>query len=327
LRSGALLLLLTLAGSACTPAGGGWDVRRIEQRYPEVAAHAGHRLGELAPHFWIAGDELLLFVCRWSGERPVRVWTQGATAAEARLLGRALAALEASLAGLRLELVATAGSAGGIAVAFQDAVAAGDPAAIRSGDAVADCRVDDAFAGARAGEQLSAQLEAASVRILRSRLDWLGRVVALDELELFAALLHELGHAIGYSSHASGGPTLMRAAPSEVRLRARSVLRGAPLRDRTLASLYALPSGAVLRRDPLGPEVAATARVFADLARSGDWGRPRSRAGQDSAELWWKAGVGKRSVLRASRLGRSWPEGFSLRANATARAALRSALR
>lgn len=309
--------------AACAPAAGGWDVRRVEQRHADLALPAGHRLGDLAPHFWIEADELVLFACRWSRERPVLVWAHGATPAEGQLLARALAALEASVGGLQLELAATAATGGGIAVAFEDATATGDPSTVGSGDAVADCRVDNAFAGARSGERLRAQLEAASVRIRRSRFDWLGRPVALDELELLATLLHELGHAIGYSSHARGGPTVMQVAPSEVRLRAQSVLRGAPLRDPTLAALYALPAGTVLRRDSLGPEAAATARVFAELAARSGWGQPLSRAGQDSAELWWRERSGERIVLRASRLGSAWPGGFALRANTAARDALR----
>ena len=104
------------------------------------------------------------------------------------------------------------------------------------------------------------------MRIWRSRLDLLGRFVALDETELFAAVLHELGHAVGYASHTRRGYSVMRAAPGEVRLQARPALRGESLREPTLAALYALPSGSVLRRDPIPREAAATARVFADEA-------------------------------------------------------------
>ena len=119
----------------------------------------------------------------------------------------------------------------------------------------------------------------------------------------------------------------MRAAPSEVRLHVRRVLRGEPLRDPTLAALYALPSGTLLRRDPIDGPAWATARVFAELARSHAWGAPRSRAGQSSAELWWPATDGQRRVLRASRQGGGWPAGFELRANAAARTALRAVTR
>jgi len=309
--------------AACAPATGGWDVRRVEQGHPSAVLPAGHRLGDLAPHFWIADDELVRFACRWSRERAVPVSVHGATPEEFRLLGLALGALEVAVDGLRFELGTAAARERGIAVAFEAATAAGDPSTAGSGDAIADCRVRDVFAGTRSGERLGAQLEEASVRIRRSRLDLLGRLVPLDELELLATLLHELGHAMGYSSHTRGGRTVMRLAPSEVRLQARAVLRGGPLRDDTLAALYALPSGTVLGRDALGAEAAATARVFAELAARSGWGQPLSRAGQDSAELWWRDHSGERIVLRASRLGGPWPEGFALRANAAARSALR----
>ena len=251
------------------------------------------------------------------------MWTEGATEPERALLEQALRAIEGAVPGLVFEL-GTSGGPQGIEVAFEDLPGGegGPSSALASGDTTADCRVDDVLGGSSLGDPLEARLESASVRVRRSRLDALGRIVPLERLELFAALLHELGHAIGYPSHAAWGKTVMRPAPSEVRLRAGPVLEGKRLDDPTLAALYAMPSGTVVGRGPLPEEARVMALVFVDLARREQWGSARSRAGQRSAEIWWGE-PGTRRVLRASRTAGRWPAYFSLLPNAAARDALR----
>jgi len=319
--------LIAVAG-ACGGAGG-WDLTPIEARHPHLSRHAGHRLADLAPSFWLTDEELLLFVCRWRDGEAVAVWTEGASEPERALLERALRALEGAVPGLVFEL-GSSGGPQGIEVAFEDLPGDGDEggqsSALASGDTTADCRVDDVLGGPLLGDPLEARLESASVRVRRSRLDALGRIVPLERVELFAALLHELGHAIGYAAHAARGKTVMRLAPSEVRLQARPVLEGRRLDDPTLAALYAMPSGTVVRRDPLPEEARVMALVFTDLARREHWGTARSRAGQRSAEIWWGE-PGARRVLRASRTTGRWPAYFSLRPNAAARDALRRSTR
>lgn len=318
-------MLLTLIG--CGAGHGGWDVRAAEQRYPAIAQQRGHRLGDLSPHFWIAGDELLLFHCGWPLDRPVRVEVAGASPSESELVDRALAALAGAVHGLDFERSDSLGAGPGIRLSIVDVPEpeAGDRGIPPSGEATVDCRVDEPFGAARGEGSLRAQLERASVWVLRSRYDWLGRVVPLTELELLAVVLHELGHAVGFPSHAEGGATLMRAVPWEVTVQVRPVLRGEPLRDPTLAALYHLPSGSVLGRMPAGAAAAATARVFGDLSRRQGWGPIRSRAGQNTAEVWWDGAAAGRRVLSARRTLQPWPAGFVLRANGAARAVLREA--
>jgi hypothetical protein len=321
---GALLALLAALG--CVGGRGGWDVRALERANPGLDLPRGHRLGDLAPYFWIDDEELLLFACRWRNEALVEVRARDASPEETALLGRAVAALDAAVPGLALRL-GDGGHPAQIEVTFADLPPgrASDPGATASGDTVADCRVEEDFASGLRGGRLHAGLVSASVRVLRGRFDALGRPVPQEELDLFAALLHELGHALGFGSHASRG--ILQLAPSEVRLYVRPVFDGAALEAPTLAALYRLPSGTVLGRGPLDAQSRATARVFADLAARSGWGVPLARAGQRSAEVFWPVpGSGSRRVLRASRGQGRWPEAFALRANDAAREALRSSV-
>ena len=334
-RSGARLFVALVALAVgllvgCSVPRGGWDLSAFGREHPDIALPRGHRLGDLAPHFWFDDDELLQFACRWPLTRPIPVALKSADGPEReeRLLRRALVALSDGIPSLTFRRVAAGSGERAIRVEFEDRVdpdpASGNRAGADSGDAIADCRVDAPLAAGAAGDRLPARIESASVRILRAQLDWRGQEVVLDDLALLAVLLHELGHALGFSSHTASGDTLMRAAPGEARLRARAVLRGEPVRDATLAALYAVPNGVVLRRDPAPRDGAVTARLFAALAKSEGLERPWSRAGQGSAEVWWTGPARDRWALRASRGVAGWPSGFVLRANAAALRALRA---
>lgn len=301
-----------------------WDVGALERETPGLLQHSGHRLADVSPHFWVSGGDLLLFLCTWPQDRPVPVALQGATEQEDALVSRALAALEGAVAGLAFERVPELVDGVGIELSIRDLPSPAQPRGgiPPSGEATVDCRVEEPFGSDPVATPLAANLERGEVWLLRARYDPLGRVTPLSETELLAVLLHELGHAVGFGAHATWGDTLMRASPWEASLRAAAVLRGEPLEDPTLAALYAVPSGAVVRQVKLPARSAATGRVFGDLARRLGWGLARSRAGERSAEVWWRGGLGERRVLRASRRPGPWPEAFVLRANAAARDAL-----
>lgn len=317
------LWLAVLAGGCGIPVGP-VDSGALEARYPGVAKQSGHRLTELGPHFWIAGDELLEFICLWPAGAAIEVSAEG-TPAERKLLKRALAALGPVIG--REFVLREASRARGIHVEFLEGPAADDPArmSLSAGDAVADCGVEFETGAPFTGGVLPARLERASVRIRRARADALGRVRPLDDVELVATLLHELGHALGYSTHSLGGETVMRLAPTEVRRMARSVAAGRPLRDATLTALYSLPSGVVTARSLAPPEAIMTLRVFSMLADRRNWGRPHTRSGARTAEVWWPYTDGARVVLLARRpvAGVPWKASFALLANSVGRAALR----
>jgi len=272
----------------------------------------------------------VLFSCRWPTARPVPVWIrEGTDAAQRRLVERALRAFERAGLGIAFELAAGEGGAQawharrGITVEWiARAEAAGDPGG--TGDAVADCRLDPARGRqARApGAPLAAELVSASVRVRLEQPDALGRPVALDEEERFAALVHELGHALGFASHTAIGSDPLRKSVGEVRLAARRVLRGAAPDWPTLRALYLVPSGTVLGRARLAEGRARDVAVLGRAAAAHGLDGPFARAGERSAELFWR-GDGTRYVLAALR--GEWPAHFHLVPNTAARRVLRGA--
>ncbi|MEE3332169.1 MAG: hypothetical protein VX246_14985 [Myxococcota bacterium] len=332
-KAAGLLATLALLGTGCLAPMGWVDVGSLETRYPAIAEQGGHRLAEFGPHFWIAGAELLEFVCLWPGGESIPVSLAGTpTGAERQLVERAVEVL-GPVIGRSFVVQPSAGPDSeapqrGIAVEFIDGPDPEDPGrmSLTAGDAIADCRVDAPLAAAFGGSSLPAQLVYASVRVRRSRADALGRVRPLGEVELLATLLHELGHALGYSTHSRGGETVMRLAPSEVRRLARPVAAGRPLHDATLSALYALDSGAIVRRGPVPPQALTTLRVCEMLARATNWSSAFTRSGARSAEVWWRSPDGERIALIAPRPvpGESWSGIFALNANRAGREALRA---
>jgi len=332
-KTAGVLAALALLGTGCLAPMGWVDVASLETRYPAVGEQGGHRLAEFGPHFWIAGTELLEFVCLWPEGEAIPVSLVGsATGAERRRVERAVDVLGPVVGrSFVVEPLAAPGSDAperGITVEFLDGPDPEDPGrmSLTAGDAIADCQVDVPVAAAFGGPSLPARLVYASVRVRRSGADALGRVRPLGEVELLATLLHELGHALGYSTHSRGGETVMRLAPSEVRRLARPVAAGRPLHDSTLAALYALDSGAVVRRGPVPPQAITTLRVFEMLARTSHWSSAFTRSGARSAEVWWRSPDGERIALIAPRpvRGATWPETFVLSANRAGREALRA---
>ena len=206
----ALSLLALLPIPGCTSGAGGWDVRGLERRHPELSLHSGHRLGDASPYFAPSEDGLALFLCRWSTARAVPVaLPSDASPGERDLLLRALAAWEGAGLGLEFSVGARVTGPGprrGIEIEFVDDPERGAPAG--SGDTVADCAIS-ATAAPSSNASVAAELEYASVYLRRTRPDLLDRTVPLSSTELLGAAVHELGHALGFSGHVAWGSSLM----------------------------------------------------------------------------------------------------------------------
>jgi hypothetical protein len=270
IRAAASLALL-LAGCAGT-----WDARALEAREPALAALAGHRLGDATPYLLPLGDRLIAFLCRFDAAAPIRVaLPPDANPDERAWLERGLRALEPAV-GVRFE---EAGPAQ-IEIAF-----AADDARFAA-TTEAECRVEQAarVAEAATGSVLPARLVRARVALRRAGIDLRRHRVALDDAQQLGALIHELGHALGYQGHAARGDTVMVRTVERVRDVGRRVQRGEPLRDDTLAALYRVASGTVVVRAPLPPGRSAPVDQLAELAaREGDgslWLRVGDRAGR-----------------------------------------------
>ena len=107
---------------------------------------------------------------------------------------------------------------------------------------------------------------------------------------------------------------------SDVRRIGARVWRGEALREPNLRALYAIPSGTVLARLSVAPERTRSARLLGSAAISLGLSGPFVRAGDRSAEIFWRGASGRRYALIARR--GSWPERFELHPNPAARRAL-----
>jgi hypothetical protein len=278
------LALLASLLPACMPMRGGWDVHELEGRQPQLARYAGHRLGDVPPHFVADGDGVALFLCRW--ETPARLAVSlppDADSREGAVLKMALSAWQQAGLGLSFESVGP--DSAQIELRFADPARDGW-APEGSGDTIADCLVD---AETHRADGVSARLVFASIYLRRTSRDALERERPLSDEELLAVALHEIGHALGHAGHAARGGSLMERAPERARRAARRVLAGEGLAEPSLAALYAIESGTEVGRLPLPPESACVLARMSERARRAGWRGPLARVGDREARLLWRA--------------------------------------
>jgi hypothetical protein len=314
-------ILAAWGALACVPARGGWSVDALEARHPALGA-SRHRLRDLAPHFVPAGGQLVLFLCRWPDAAPIPVaLPEDARPDEAEMLRLALRAWTQSDLGVRFVETAGETSGAGIAIRF---VSVGDrvPVPAGAGDTIADCRVD--AAAEPPGDRVAARLVSASIHLRRDQTDLVGRAVPLGADERLGAAVHEIGHALGFSSHVAAGSSVMRPSPEIARRVGAAVRAGTWSGDASVAALYAVPSGVVVGVRPLGADAARQLTRLADAARTAGLAGPYTRVGDRSARLAYRPPQrGPAAALRAMPwpLGRRGPA-LSLVPNRAARALL-----
>ncbi len=267
---------LALLALACAPSP--FESGELGARFPGLA--------ESTPYLLPYQGELVGFTCRFETTLPVPVaLVEGANDEERAALEAALAALERSPLGVRFARVARHQAA--IVVEFVDG---GAPSASgeETANTIADCRVDPATLapGARA---LRAEIAAASIVFGRRGVeDARGRTRALGPDELAGALLHELGHALGFQGHVQRGPSVMGRGLEGLRRAGRAALEGHALEDPALEALYALPSGTVLARAPVGPARTQLVDRMARVAAREGLDGPVARVGDQVARVFWR---------------------------------------
>jgi hypothetical protein len=313
-------LLLVLA---CVTSRGGWDVLALEARYPELRSLPDHRLGDALPYF-VPGDEgIALFLCRWSTVAPVTVSVPSdATRSERELVRTALAAWQSARLGVEFEEVRATRRAQ-IEIEFVDA-ASGAPLPNGVGDTVADCAVSGSPVAGVSGDRVTAELRYASVHLRRSLPDALGRDRPLSDGELLGALIHELGHALGYSGHTARAPSIMGLQPERVSRAGERVLAGQKFEDATLEGLYRVPSGVRVGWLALRPLALEPIRELSRVAPGAGWRGPFVRVGDGSASIVWRGRDGSEARMEIGSWRRilEHPEEFAARPNATARGLL-----
>ncbi len=280
-------LPVLLAVWACG-APGSWDLGALRERHPGLDAIDGHRLAEMRPYLLPARGELLFLSCRWpdGAEIPVSL-PRDATVPEQNDILRALQAWESL--GLGVRFAPRRGEIGGrgieIRYTSRELHTGGGP---RAATALADCAIAASAWEELASPVLPAELSFASLSLTREGFDAIGRAIEWSRAERLGALLHELGHALGFQGHASRGDTVMVAETWEVERAGRRLLGGEPFEDATLRALYAFPSGSVLRRVPVGAERTRPADRLVVLAAERGLSGPFAQMGDGAATLLWR---------------------------------------
>jgi len=272
--------LAALVGLACVERA--WEVERLELRHPALRARSPHRLGDTTPYYLPAAGRLTLFLCRWPDGATVPVSLPAdATPEQRRKLEAALGAWQRAL-GLSFELRELSGV--GIEIRLFDDMLA------YQANTVADCAIDAEALAVGTPDALPARLVFASIHLAR------------DDPRLAGTVLHELGHALGFQGHASGGRTVMLRAIDAVRLAGERVMAGKAFDDAAVGALYAVPSGSVVARLPLAKQHAsAVDRLIAIGRRRGLIG-PLLRVGDEVGRIGWLDPQGRAVSLRLSGL-------------------------
>jgi hypothetical protein len=283
----------------------------------------GQRLPDLYATPSIEARRVDLLLCRWRLGAPIRVaWPSDASETERAHFERARAAWSDVVEGL--ELVTSLEAEADIRLVL---VEADDPSAPSgTADTVTDCIVDGGPAAFAEVEERG-RIVSALITMRRENVDWAGGTTPMTDEEFLGAVIHELGHALGMSGHLTRGSSVMTVDRSNVRRAGRRVMAGEPLREPTLAALYAVPLGTVVGRVPFDPDLRPSINRLAELAAESGWRGPFGRAGGDAAHVFWQTDEGRHPGVFAFQ----WSDGIrgkrmlDWRLSLSARAALESA--
>lgn len=288
-----------LAG--CVSAVGGWDVDVLVQAEPQLATIPGQRIGDLTPHPALADGRLLLVACRYATDRPVRVsgsgpgWPPEWAAVAIDAVARALPGIEFVT---RPDGDSDLQTQPLIEIASIDDPHAEVPNGM--GDTLSECdvsRITDSRLAIRGW------LTKSVIRIRRAKRDQVGRVHSASDAEWVGTLMHELGHALGFTGHAAIGDSLVIRDVSRLRALGQRALAGQPVPAPNLTALYSIEPGRILgevETSAKGRElVAAVVALVADRnARLGPAAGPLASAGDEAARLVWRWKGGLRAELR-----------------------------
>ena len=314
--------VLFAATSGCTPGRGGWDTEALRERYPQTASQRGQRLGDAAPYFVPVEGGLLLFLCHWDPRVTVAYSLPlDASSDEAVLIEAAVQAWEDAGLGLKFERSPRAEAV--LRLDFTAPGSNGTPAGAAT--TATDCavalgpQVDDG------SESIAARLVRARIRLRRSNINIVGREVELSPAELMGAVIHELGHALGFPNHVMDESSVMSRSVDRVRREGRKVQRGERLSDPTLRALYRVPSGTVVGFLPLGAKQLLPLSELEGRAQAAGWAGPYVRVGDQSARIWWLNPTNQSYGFMIAGVPRDWSSRFVLFPTAALAAQLKAA--
>ena len=307
----------------CAAPTGGWDVARLLEERPDVAAIAGARLGDLTPYPALLDGEIALITCRYAFPGAIRV-RGGGPGWPPTWAHEALGGFEAGIPGVAfVELeVADPRPAEIVIRSLEEATAEG-PRGLA--DTLTECDVRPAGSttggrsdGVRSGRgKVRGVLLRSEVRIRRTQPGVGQRVHRATREEWTAALLHELGHALGFVGHVTSGRSVLTRDEFLLREFARRAIRGEAVRMPSLEALYAVEPGRVLGRADLAPEARVALSRFRRrldemVALLGEGSGARASAGDRSALLVWRWPSGETLRLHFPAWRRQLREGIPL---------------
>lgn len=296
-----LRVLLVGAGlglAACAAPSGGWDSESLLERFPEVRAIPAQRLADLTPYPAIVNGRVEMVTCRFpESAQPIPVVITGEDWPSS-WGASALEAVDAALPTVSLERPSEVRASPGIRI--RSIPDAGGPGPAGLADTRAECDVG-ATEGTRPG--VRGDLVHSEIRIRRRVIGTWTQERAAPAEDWIGALLHELGHALGFQGHAVVGDSLVQLEQSRLRLLGRRVLQGEFVAAPSVGALYALPPGTPLGAAALSPSArSVVASVLAEVdERSRRAGRPvaaRALVGDRHARITWHWPDGSSIVLR-----------------------------
>jgi hypothetical protein len=262
----------------------------------------GQRLGDIHPFLLPAGGRLTFFLCRWPDDATISVsLPPDATPVERHAIETALHAWEG--AGIGVRFVTLEGGPAAIEIELEHEVVTG--AGEDAGNAAVDCEVAPLSAQGAGDEVADARLVSARLRIARqTNADLIGNLRPMTPAELTGAVLHELGHALGFEGHVHHGDTILVRETERVEHAGKALLAGEPFEDPTVRALYRAPNGAVLARAPVEPWRTDLVDRMARLAEQHDLAGPFVRVGESGARIFWRDDAGREYGLLVPRLER-----------------------
>lgn len=251
----------------------------------------GQRLGDTPPYFIPHGDSALLFLCRFSTETPISVSLPGsASPFERQAIMVALDGWSKAVPGIRFEEVSE--GAAMITIRFTSRTldpSEGHEQIAGMGYTVSDCALESGWQeGVESGGPVAAQLARASIYMSRSNRDEIGQEIPLTVDQLIGAMLHEMGHALGFPGHVSTLNSVMTRTTDTVVRFGRRLRRDGEFSAPSLAALYALRSGTRVGSAEIAAGQRALFRSATTWAQRRNLQGPFVRVGEYSANLNWR---------------------------------------
>ena len=305
-RSGSLfisvLAMVLCVGASilgCVAATGGWDVEAVLDSEPAAAAVVGQRLGDLTPYPALLDGRLVLVACRFATNQNIHI-SGGGPGWPGEWVRLAVAAVNRSVPAVNLEIPEgplVRSKVSGPVIEIMVIGSPNDEGPSGLGDTLADCDVSVA------GDEpyVRGLITRAEIRMRRSQVLRTRRTKWASEEEWIGALMHEFGHALGFSGHVVAGNSLLLLEQSRLRLFGRRAIAGQVVEDATLEALYELPTGRLLGKAKMSVQGQALVDRVLELVSEWNaiWGAPVgpiANVGDRKARIQWRWPLQGRSL-------------------------------